>query len=945
MSTKTTKLLASSLSVALLATMVTLPAAAATTSTQLSGLNRYETSLKIVQAGWEKGSSANVVIASGEAKNMADSLAAAPLAYKMGEAPILLTKSDAIPAGVLEELVRLGVKKVTIVGGTGAVSAAVEAKIKATGVTVERVSGANRFETSLEIAKKAFGTASTEVVIANGLASSDALSVSAIAARKGMPILLVNNKLGLTVEQKAYIAGKTVYAIGGTSVVSEAVAGTATRLSGANRYETNAAILAKFAPDYSNIFLAKGTDANLVDSLVGSAYAAKGNNPVVLVDAQNGINAKLITEVTKNIKADSKIVRLGGMVTEATANAVEAMKAKDLSVASVKAINATQVEVKFTKAVDEDSLFDADGDLIAGTVALTSIDGMGGVTLSGSLSEDGKTLTVTASSALSKRYNVVVNNLVATDKTALTKYDEIVNFAADITAPTVVSTTKISASTYKVKFSEPMSTLGTVSYTLADGSSANVTNNFAGGPKTEVIFTLDAGIAAGKIITTSFIGALDQASNLLTPTPATVTFVKGALDGVVPTVASITQTDAKKFVVKFSEELLVNPTVVIAGNTIVSYTKDDTDPTKYTVLVTNVLNGATTVAISGLVDLSGETATATSRVFSFVKDIAIPTVVSSAVSVDATDRMEYLEITFNKDVVLASNTITATGSYVKDYVTTTGLSYSPAVAYKTTTNKKVVRVALADITAASTKGAIYTLDLALANVTSQAGILAANAKATFTRGEDGIAANAEVLAAPTVAPNANNNNKVNVTFTGAVDGASATNTANYLIGGAVVESVSLQPLYGGTQVAVLNLKAGSNTFTGVRNIKVSNVKALGSSKVMVPYTVNNVVLKENVAPTVTSAKLTSTNTITLTFSETVTNGSGNDFEIYLAGVAQDVAEEKNVSISGSTITITVATIDAAKLAKGISLKALAALDIIDAAGNKVSAPTNIAVVQ
>ncbi|MGH4120711.1 cell wall-binding repeat-containing protein [Clostridium sp.] len=352
MSTKTTKLLASSLSVALLATMVTIPAAAATASKQLSGLNRYETSLAIVQDGWEKNSSANVVIASGETKNMADALSAAPLAYKMGEAPILLTKSDAIPAGVLEELVRLGVKKVTIVGGTGAVSAAVEAKIKATGVTVERVSGVNRFETSLAIAKAAFKIAPTHVVLANGLASADALSVSAIAAKKEMPILLVNNKTGLTQEQKDYIAGKTVYAIGGTSVISDAVAGTATRLSGANRYETNAAILAKFAPDYSKIFLAKGTDANLVDSLVGSAYAAKGNNPVVLVDVKNGINAKLITEVTKNIKADSKIVRLGGMVTEATANAVEAMKLGVVSVNAVSAIGTKTVKVTFNKAVD-----------------------------------------------------------------------------------------------------------------------------------------------------------------------------------------------------------------------------------------------------------------------------------------------------------------------------------------------------------------------------------------------------------------------------------------------------------------------------------------------------------------------------------------------------------------------------------------------------------------
>ena len=336
--------LAVTLSLAMVASMVTIPqvATAATTSSQLSGLDRYKTSLAIVQAGWEEDSSENVIIASGETKNMADALAAAPLAYKMGEAPILLTKTDAIPDGVLEQLTRLGVEKVTIVGGESAVSATVEAELKATGVTVERVSGADRFETSLEIAKAAFGTTSTEVVIANGLASADALSISAIAANKGMPILLVNNKTGLTVEQKDYISGKTVYAVGGTTVLSEAVVGTATRLSGANRYETNAAILAEFAPDYSKIFLAKGTDANLVDALVGSAYAAKGNSPIVLVDGNNKIDTDLQAVVKANITGNSAVVTFGGTVTQAAVDTVETFKVA-LEAESVDAITVQSV--------------------------------------------------------------------------------------------------------------------------------------------------------------------------------------------------------------------------------------------------------------------------------------------------------------------------------------------------------------------------------------------------------------------------------------------------------------------------------------------------------------------------------------------------------------------------------------------------------------------------
>ena len=58
---KTKNSLAISLSVAMLATMVTIPSvASAATATQLSGKDRYETALKIVEDGWT--TSENAVI-------------------------------------------------------------------------------------------------------------------------------------------------------------------------------------------------------------------------------------------------------------------------------------------------------------------------------------------------------------------------------------------------------------------------------------------------------------------------------------------------------------------------------------------------------------------------------------------------------------------------------------------------------------------------------------------------------------------------------------------------------------------------------------------------------------------------------------------------------------------------------------------------------------------
>ncbi|WP_218274867.1 hypothetical protein, partial [Pseudomonas sp. GP01-A3] len=84
------------------------------------------------------------------------------------------------------------------------------------------------------------------------------------------------------------------------------------------------------------------------------------------------------------------------------------------------------------------------------------------------------------------------------------------------------------------------------------------------------------------------------------------------------------------------------------------------------------------------------------------------------------------------------------------------------------------------------------------------------------------------------------------------------------------------------------------------NITVQNVKALGSTKTMLPYSTNQVSLKENVAPVVTSARLTATDKITLTFSEAVTDAAGLDFEVLVGGVSQGTPD--TVTVGGAGVT-------------------------------------------
>jgi hypothetical protein len=87
--------------------------------------------------------------------NFPDALGAGPAAA-LAHGPILLVQQNAIPPETLAELNRLNPSKAFIVGGTGVVSAAVEAQIAALVPEVVRLAGTNRYATAVEVSKESF---------------------------------------------------------------------------------------------------------------------------------------------------------------------------------------------------------------------------------------------------------------------------------------------------------------------------------------------------------------------------------------------------------------------------------------------------------------------------------------------------------------------------------------------------------------------------------------------------------------------------------------------------------------------------------------------------------------------------------------------------------------------------------------------------------------------
>ncbi|KAA8666394.1 cell wall-binding repeat-containing protein [Clostridium sp. HV4-5-A1G] len=257
---------------------------------RICGDDRYATAIEVSKNGWANGSE-YAVLANGQ--NFPDALSAAPLAKKYN-APILLNPDSDLDSRVENELQRLGVKQIFIIGGPSVISDTIKNKLEGLNIKTTRLWGQNRYETSIKIAEQL--NFNGQVVVVNGENFPDALSIAPIAAEKSMPIILT---LPNTLPESAanYVKNNKItktYIIGEKDVVSDNIANSfpnSERIwnsnyvyNGSSRYDTNIAVLNKFRNDLnlSNIYLASGE--NFPDALAGSALAAKNSSAIALVN-------------------------------------------------------------------------------------------------------------------------------------------------------------------------------------------------------------------------------------------------------------------------------------------------------------------------------------------------------------------------------------------------------------------------------------------------------------------------------------------------------------------------------------------------------------------------------------------------------------------------------------------------------------------------------------
>jgi putative cell wall-binding protein len=342
--------------------LVAAPAGAtqATETRRVQGGDRYSTAAAIAADAFPDGAT-SVVVATGE--KFADALAANGLAGALG-APVLLTESGRVPASTASALADLGAETIYLMGGTSAVSQAVEDDLAAD-YTVERVQGGDRFATAAAagaaIAETDDGNPLTDddgvgstgdgvtAVLAFGLDFPDAVSGGAIAYAGRLPVLLTGTDEvpEATLDALESLGVEHILVVGGTTVIAPSVeaelkaAGyTTERLAGNDRWATNAAVNeyaeAEPALAFAGPTAYLSTGSKFADALSGGPAAGANRAPLVLT-ASTSLPTPTRDYLTANANAIDEIVALGG--TSAIADAVVSAAATAARVDDVQALD------------------------------------------------------------------------------------------------------------------------------------------------------------------------------------------------------------------------------------------------------------------------------------------------------------------------------------------------------------------------------------------------------------------------------------------------------------------------------------------------------------------------------------------------------------------------------------------------------------------------------
>jgi hypothetical protein len=291
---------------------------------RLAGSDRVGTAVATSQAAWESSGSAGSGRRTAKSVTLsrsdlfADALGGAGFAAHQ-QGPLLLTDPKHLDQATLTELRRVlgpggGANGPTVylLGGDSALSPEVQKALTTANYHVERIGGANRFDTAVKIAQQDSGTKPSKVLVATGIDYPDALAAGAAAGANANAVVVLTNDKTMPPETAAYlnsVSGATVYGVGG-----QAVAALGHRpqvaLKGADRVATSLLVARNLFDTPGSVGFA--TSMNWPDSLAGGALQGTVGGPLILVSPTAGLSADEQQWLTQSATAIDSVQIYGG---------------------------------------------------------------------------------------------------------------------------------------------------------------------------------------------------------------------------------------------------------------------------------------------------------------------------------------------------------------------------------------------------------------------------------------------------------------------------------------------------------------------------------------------------------------------------------------------------------------------------------------------------------
>lgn len=693
-----------------------------------------------------------------------------------------------------------------------------------------------------------------------------------------------------------------------------------------------AVVQIKSVPTMKDVKATVGADDTI--TVTGTVYG-KADSVKVALGTATAVAATLKADGTFSYKIAAQaagtyaitVIAYDGA--KASATSTLSVTIDGLTVSSVTLLNAKQIAVKFSKALQEGTAAGGYKNLTyyvlgAGSLNPTAAD----------LSDDKMTVTLTFANAFggfaaNSYQQFTVGTVKSVSGKTVTAYKQAI-LLTDVTAPSVTGVS-YSGGAAKISFSEPLGSVGTIS---VNGNAISTSGS--------IYYTANANDAAhGGNINSVTVYGLAAATNysfyLISGADVSIpanlfdynTTLNVPADSVAPTVTSVTVSGGV-ITVKFSEDISNAGTVYSTGFTAVNGVVDGSSAT-YNVAAWLGTNNFSTLSakFSGYKDLVGNTGSDYTTSVTISKDTTKPTVVSVMYTGS--------EVVFKfSEKIDATSVITATYTYTDtSTVVKTGSLVNPVFGYDADNS---------DINGTPASDEYVYVKYAT-------GAIGAGTYAYTIGGFKDVNGNNGDSASPSLTVTAS------TTTSGIVKATSISQTGlgklqfvfdhklttaaldvnKYLINGVALPAGTKLYFLNDLYTVVAELPAGAVPVSGQRTLKVQNIvdesgNTLNTSNSTFYQGLVN--LTENVKPIAGAITVVSDTAITVSFNETLTTDAAiTGVEVYVNGSTTKVAN-LTYSASGTTLSISGGN-DTFGPAQTIVVK-FVGTDLADFVGNKLA---------